>query len=186
MTKFSNLKEKDKLSETQYYSVVKIQGDKVQLVNDFQELIVVDQGYVETCLISANQFEETKAITRTEMASLFITSSGIVLTVNFNKQVEEKTAKSQLYELYANKGGKILSEADYKKSVDKIIKSVIVGEERTMIGRHFGSLNEFGRVQFVDMELDKDPAKTYDTRLRQVDPRTINELIVRGVKYTIK
>jgi len=186
MAKFSNLKEKDKLSESQYYSVVKIRDREIDVSNDFGEMITMSKDYVEKLLISANQFEETKPITRTEMATLFLAASGVVLTVNFNKQVDEKIAKEQLYELYANKGGKILSEADYKKSVNTIIKSVITGEERVMVGRHFGSLNEFGRIQFVDMEVEKDASKTYDTRLRQVDPRTLNWLILRGVKYTIK
>lgn len=186
MTEFKNLKEKEKLSETQYYSVVKIAGEKVQLVNDFGENIVVDSKYVDKCLTSASQFERTEAITRTEMAAMFIANAYVVLTVSFNKQVDEKIAKGQLYELYPNKGGKILSEAEYKKNVDTIIKSVISGEERIMVGRHFGELNEFGRVQFVDMEIGRDMEKTYDTRLRQVDPRTINFLILRGTKYSIK
>jgi hypothetical protein len=37
------------------------------------------------------------------------------------------------------------------------------------------------------MEVDKDTTKAdYDSRTRQVDPRTINWMIVRGVKYKIK
>lgn len=185
-TNFAQLKEKDKLSETQFYTVVKKAGAKVQLMNDLGENIIVDKAYAEKLLISADQFSETKKITKTEAANLFLMSHSIVLTVNFNTQVKEKDAKEELYKLYPNTKGRILSLADFKDRVDSIVKSVITGEARTMVGRHFGEANEFGRVNFIDMEQSKDPAKEYDTRLRQVDPRTINWMIIKGVKYEIK
>lgn len=186
MTDFGKLKEKEVLSETQYYTVVKKAGDKVQIKNDNGELIVVDKNYVEACLTSADQFGEEKTITKTEAANIFLSSPGIVLTVNFNKQVKEKDAKEQLYDLYSNKGGRVLSEADYKRRVNAVVSSIITGEERTMIGRHYGGVNEFGRVAFIDMEKSKDPVKDYDTRISQVDPRTINWMIIKGIKYKVK
>jgi hypothetical protein len=121
------------------------------------------------------------------MAALFLSSIGVAMTVNFNTQVKEKDAVEQLVEIYPNKGGKMASEADYKKRVASIISSVITGKERTMVGRHYGSVNEFGRVSFIDMEVEKDTSKPeYDSRTRQVDPRTINWMIIRGVKYKTK
>lgn len=186
MTKFVNLKEGEKLSETQYYSVVKVRGDKVQLKPDAGEDIVVDRAYVESFLTSAAQYTEEKEINKTEAATLFISSVGVVLTVNYNTQVKEKDALDQIKAIYPNKGGKMMSEADYIKKAKSIIDSVITGKERTMIGRHYGSVNELGRVSFIDMEEKKDDTKPYDTRTRQVDPRTINWMIIRGVKYKIK
>lgn len=186
MTKFDTLKENDKLSEAQFYSVVKKTDKQVQLRNDAGELIVVDKEYVEKCLTSANQFEEEKSITKTEAASLFLGAANVVMTVNFNKQVKEKEAREELYKLYANKGGTVISEAEYKKRVNSAVASILVGEERTMVGRHFGEQNELGRVHFIDMEIVKTIGEEYDNRLRQVDPRTINWLIIRGVKYKVK
>jgi len=187
MTKFRDLKVGEKLSETQYYSVVKIVGDKVQLKADNGEDIVLNKGYVENLLTSSTQFEREEAITKTDAAALFLASPGVVMTVNFNTQVKEKDAIEQLRDIYPNKGGKMTSEADYTKKVKEIISSVITGKERTMVGRHYGSQNEFGRVSFIDMEVDKDPSKPdYDSRTRQVDPRTINWMIIRSVKYKIK
>lgn len=187
MAKFKDLKVGEKLSETQFYSVVKIAGDKVQIKNDGGADIVVDKNYVENCLTSASQFTSEETITRTEAAAKFIASAGVGMTVNFNTQVKEKDAIDQLGQIYPNKGGKMLSEADYKTKVKDIISSVITGKERTMVGRHYGSVNEFGRVSFVDMEITKDDTKTdYDSRTRQVDPRTINWMIIRDVKYKTK
>jgi len=186
MTKFSNLKQGEKLSEAQFYSVVKTSGDRVQLKTDSGGDIVVDKDYVENYLTSSCQYDEEKNIKKTEAAALFLSSGGVVMTVNFNTQVKEKDAVEQLVSIYPNKKGKMLSEADFTNKVKDIVSSVITGKERTMIGRHYGSANEFGRVSFIDMEVSKDDTKDYDTRTRQVDPRTINWMIIRGIKYNVK
>ena len=47
MTDFKKLKVGEVLSETQFYKVQKIAGDKVQLQNDFGEPIVVNKDYVD-------------------------------------------------------------------------------------------------------------------------------------------
>lgn len=186
MIKFENLRTGQALSEIQYYKVEKIAGDKVQLKNDFGELIVVDKGYIEKCVISAHDYTEEQKIGKTEAATIFLQNKGMVMSVNFNKKVDEKAAKESIYELYANKGGKVLSEADYKKKVNAALKTILEGEERTMVGRHFGELNELGRVNFIDMEVARDTSKEYDNRQRQVDPRTINYMIIKGIKYIVK
>lgn len=186
MTNFQKLKTGEKLSETQYYQVEKIVGDKVQLKNDFDEAIVVTKDYVEKCLVSAEQFDSEKKMSRTDIVNLFLSSPNVVLTVNYNKQIKEDEVKRQLCDLYPNKGGKLLSEADFTKRVNECLTAALVGEERTMTGRHYGQKDEFGRIRFIDMEQVKDTSKDYDTRQRLVDPRTINWLIVKGIKYITK
>ena len=186
MADFKKLKAGSKLSETQYYNVEKVDNSNVYLKNDLGEGIVVDASYAEKCLVSADQFDTEKVMSKTDIANLFLASTNIVLTVNYNKQVKEEDVKKQLYALYPNKGGKILSEADFKKKIASAISDVLVGEERTMVGRHYGSQDEFGRVRFIDMEETRDTSKDYDTRQRLVDPRTINWLILKGVKYKVK
>lgn len=186
MTKFKDLKEGEKLSEVQFYSVVKIAGDKAQLLNERGENIVVDSKYVESCLTSASQFTETKKVSRTELADIVIKATNKAITLNFNKVIKEADVKAQIYELYPNKGGKILSEADFKKNVNSILKSALSGDERTMVGFHSGHYDGFGRVHFTDMEVVKDPSKSYDTRSRLFDPRSLNWAIVDGIKYVEK
>lgn len=189
MTEFKSLRAGEKLSEVQYYSVrsVDTRAKTAVLVTDAGDAIEIDQKYIETNMASSGQFTETKEIGRTEAAALFIASPGVVMTVNYNTQVKEKDALAAMEAIYPNKGGKMTSEADYKKKAKEILASVIVGKERTMIGRHYGSVNEFGRMSFIDMEISKDATKPdYDSRTRQVDPRTINWMIIKGVKYTVK
>lgn len=186
MTKFSAITPKTKLSETQFYSVEQIKGDKIQVKNDDGELIVLPSDYVEKCLVASDYVETMKTMTRTDLTNLFLASANVIMKVTYNKKVDEKEVEKAVIALYPNKGGKILSEADFKKQVSALLKSALDGEERTMVGRHYGNQDEFGRVRFIDMEITKDPAKDYDTRQRLVDTRTISCLILRGVKYCVK
>ena len=185
-TQFKNLKQGTVLSEAQYYKVEKVVGDKVQLATDSGESVILSKDYVENLLIAADQYTTEKIVNKTEAAQIFLASPGVALSVNFNTKVDAKIAKDAIKALYPNKGGKITSQADFDKKVNEAIKDVVEGKERTMIGRHFGELNDLGRVNFIDMEVEKDKTKSYDNRQRQVDPRTINWMVIKGVKYTVK
>lgn len=178
---FPKLRQGEVLSEQQFYTVKKIVGNKVQLENDNKENIVVTSDYAESCLISAAQFKEEKAVTKTEAASIFLSQAGTAITVNFNKQVKEADVVKDIMTTYESSTPKV-----FETAVKKAVKDALVGTERTMVGRHYGELNELGRVQFIDMEEQKAAGKDYDSRLRQVDPRSINWFISRGVKYTVK
>ena len=182
--KFQDLKVGEVLSETQFYKVVKTVGDRVQLETDSGENIVVDRNYAEDLLNSADQFTATEKVSRTELIEKFLSHTRVAMTVNFNKQVKPADVKKAIVELYPNKGGKLMSEADFAKKVAKAVD--LKGEERTMVGRHYGTQDSNGRVSFVDMEVAKEAGKSYDPRLRLVDPRTLNWLVVSGVKYVVK
>jgi hypothetical protein len=54
------------------------------------------------------------------------------------------------------------------------------GTDRTMRGRLIEANNILGRSTVEDLDIDE------DYRLRQVDHRTINSLIVDGKKYVVK
>lgn len=184
--KTKNLKVGEVLSETQFYKVEEVKGDKITLKNDYGTIITVDKDYAEKCLKSAEQFEKVEKVSRTELVNIFMNSTNRAITVCFNKQLKSTDAQKAMYELYANKDGKLVSEEVFKTKVDELLKSVITGKERIMIGRHYGVVGEFGRVNFIDMEAEKDPEKTYETRVKQVDPRTLNFVIVDNIKYEVK
>lgn len=181
LTEFSAINESTKLSETQYYKVAKIQGERLQLVNDYGENIIVSKQYAESCLVTADQFSEQKQVNKTEAAAIFLANPSIVMTVNFNKQVKVADVEKEIMEAYDSSTPKL-----FETAMKKAVKRGLSGEERTIVGRHYGGQNEFGRVNFIDMNLEKDESKDYDTRIRQVDPRTINYLIVNNVKHTVK
>jgi len=175
MATFKNLKKGNVLSETQFYVVKEINKDEAILLNDTNEEITVSRDYVDKLLNSANDFAKEEKITKTLAAELLLNNPNIALTVNFNKQVKPEDVEKEILDAYANNTPSALPAA-----VKKAVKSAINGVERTMVGRHNGGVNEFGRINFVDME-EKGPNKT-----RQVDPRTINWLIVKGIKYVVK
>jgi len=188
ITAFKSINTKTKLSETQFYSVKKIDKDEIVVTNDFGEEITLSKPYVEKLLVTSDQINETKKMSRTDVINLFLSSTNVICTVNFNKKVDEKEVLKNLTALYPNKGGKILSQADYEKAVKKHLSEALEGEERTMVGRHYGRTDEFGRIKFIDMEAPGgyDELKDSDSRQRLVDPRTINWIVLRGVKYEVK
>jgi len=187
-TNFAKVTKNTKMSETQFYSVKSIRNNEVDLVNDFGEEITLTKEYVEQLLVSNDQFNETKQMSRTDVINLFLSSTNVIATVNFNKKVDEKEVQKQLFALYPNAGGKILSKTDFEKAVKKNLADALTGEERTMVGRHYGRTDEFGRIKFIDMQAPGgyDEVKDSDSRQRLVDPRTINWIILRGVKYEVK
>lgn len=180
-TNFKELKVGSKLSETQYYSVQKIKDDKVQLVNGLGQNIVVDKNYVEDCLTSGDQFTETTKISKTELTEIFLKNANVVFTVSFNKQVKEADVVKEIMETYGDSTPKTMEAA-----VKKAVKKALAGEERILTGYHTGVQDEFGRISAIDMNLEKTPGKDYDSRLRLVDPRQLNFLILKGVKYIVK
>ncbi len=181
MTKFDKLSKGKICSEVQFYRVEKVVGDKVQLMNDKNDPIVVDKKYVESCLQSADQFTSEKKVTMTEAATLFLENSNVALMVSFNKKVKPEDVVKEIMEAYSSSTPK-----EIENKVKKAVKEALNGVERIMSGRHYGTINDLGRVNFVDMEETITPGKDYDSRLKQVDPRTINFFIARGIKYTVK
>lgn len=181
MAKFSNLKVGEKLSETQFYKVAKIVGDRVQLIPDSGDPIVVDSGYVDSFLNSSDQFDREEKITRTELAEKFKASVNTVFKVSFNKQVKEADVLKEILDAHTK-----TAPRDVEKAFKAAIKKGIQGEERILSGYHRAGIDDFGRIHVTDMDIEKDASKSYDVRQRLVDPRTINWLIVSGVKYIAK
>jgi hypothetical protein len=181
MTKFSNLKVGEKLSETQFYTVEKIAGDKVQLLPESGQPIVVDKGYVESFLDSSDQYSREEKLSRTQVIQIFMSAINVVNTVSYFKQVKEEDVLREILEAHQNSAPK-----DVEKAFKTAIKKAITGESRTIRGFHRGGVDEFGRVHVIAMDEARDASKGYDTRQRLVDPRTITSLIVKGVKYSVK
>lgn len=180
-TDFKSLKVGDALSETQYYKVVKIAGEKVQLKNGLDQDIVVDKNYVADCLISGNQFDDEQKISKTELTKLFLENPNTVFTVSFNKQVKEADVVKEIMESYESSTPKTMGDA-----VKKAVKRGLTGEERVLVGYHTGLQDEFGRISCTDMNIVKDPSASYNSALRLVDPRQLNYLIIKRTKYTVK
>jgi hypothetical protein len=181
MEVFKNLKPGQVLSETSFFKVEKVVGDRVQLQAENGESVVLNAGYVDSFLSSGDQFSKEEKVTRTEMADIMMSNARTAMTLSYNKQVKEADVVKEISEAYEN--------STPKEALNKMkaaVKKGLSGEERVMRGRHYGTKDEFGRTHFIDMDVDRDVSKTYDTRQRLVDSRTLNWLIVNDTKYTIK
>jgi hypothetical protein len=186
--KTNQIKKGSILSETSFYVVKEVNTRDITVVDDLGNEITIGLPYVEKILASADIFETEEKKTMTELAELFIGSPRIAETVAFMKKDVAKTKKA--YDLEKNTKIKEITEArvgDVPRLLGELIEhplsKSIPGELRVMKGRHYGNIDELGRITFVDMEIvNTDPT----AKLRQVDPRTIQYLVVQGVKYSLK
>jgi hypothetical protein len=178
-------------SETSFYVVKEVQQSASILVDDFGNEISIGNKYIEQICISADFFEKEEQKSMTELAEIFIKSSRIAMTVAYITKATEKTKK----DFEAEKNTKIneIQNASLKNAtallsdlIENPITREIPGKLRVMKGRHYGHVDDLGRIHFIDMEIKRDATKDYDTRSRQVDPRTIQYLIVNKVKYVLK
>ena len=112
MSKFNKLQVGEVLSETQFYTVDKVSGNKVQLINDEGQSIIVDNLYVDKCLDSSVQFDKTEKITRTELTEIVVGSARIAMTVNFNKKVDVKDVKVNLAQMIKRKSEVVKQTCD--------------------------------------------------------------------------
>lgn len=181
-----------KLSEIQYYTVVRKEFGSVIVKNERGQQIHIAKDIVEDGCSSASQVDEVRKVTKTEIAEIFKKSSRIVVTVCYNKQVKvADLLKKDVIESFYPETRNGETKAQFTKRVKGILKEKSTGEERIMVGRHYGNTDINGRVSMLDMEqpivksVAKD-GKEYDKRSRLVDTRTIKWLIADGVRYEIK
>lgn len=181
-----NLKPGSILSESAFYRVKSVNSNNtVTFLNDGNDEITIGNTYVEKLLSSADYFEKEEKKNMTELAELLIGSSRIAMTVAFFKKDVEKTQRAYKLE----KEAKITEIQNAKVGdipgllndlIENPISRTTPGELRVMKGRHYGAMDELGRIQFVDMEI------TSGMNIRQIDPRTIQWLVVNKIKYNLK
>ncbi len=165
------LKLGDKLSRLSYLTVLAIRSDALLVSNEAGMTWDIGNSIVERECYSASQFTAEKAVTRSELIDIFNTTGDGVYTVCFNKQPK----LSDAFDSIANKG-KIKSNATLKKE----LAAAMEGEERILVGYTVSREVSWGRSLVVDLEV------TEQNRLRQVDHRTINWLIFKNTKYSVK
>ena len=184
-SKFTKARKDDYWSRISYGKVIEHNTEHLVIRNDDGYEWTIGYDVVEQELSFHNQFEEEVALTWTELKDKFKDSTRRIMTVNFNKKIDKKEYIEKIVNLYPNKNGKLKSKVQYELDIKDATKSLLTGTERTMIGRHFGTYKS-ERIVFIDMELENDDSKDYDTRIRLVDPRTLNWIVVDGVKYILK
>ncbi len=187
----NNLRVGSILSETSFFVVKSVEKDHVKVTDDLGNKLEIGLPYVEAVLQSADLYDKEEYKTMTELADILINSPRIAMTVAFYKKDVAKTQKAYKAEVEA--AIKEVQEATVSKVegllknlIENPISKTIPGDLRIMKGRHYGQVDDLGRVHFVDMEQDKGTKADSDARMRQIDPRTIVYIIVSGTKYSLK
>lgn len=185
----NKIKKGDVLALFQYSKVTSVRSDGKSAIvetEDGNRLTyqgIIDKDYV----LSADHCDTEEKKTKTELEEIFKNARRLPMTVTWYKQADPKrSAEIITTHLYANEGGSLMSKDAFTKKAKKLATDIIRGELRTARGYHDMSYGNGGRIRFVDMDKEHDSSKDYDTRVIQVDPRTIQEIIVAEVKYTLK
>jgi len=178
------------LSETSFFIVKEVKKNEVLVTDEHGNDVTVSNIYVDNVLKSADAFDKTEELNKTSLADLLLNNPRTAMTVAFIKASSEKSAKAYKAEKEAaiakiKSAGLGQIEGLLNDLIENPITKTIPGELRVIKGRHNGEQDQAGRVHFVDMEQAKGTG-TYDTRLRQVDPRTIQYIILDNVKYILK
>lgn len=172
-TEFANLKVGDRLSETQYYEVLEVDGTKVKVRNERGFEFGVSSAIIEEGMYSANFFNETKKVTRTALVNILEDAGDTIFTVNFHKKPDETTVMDVLKKCQI---GDLHDNAKLKKLTEQLIH----GESRTLTGYLLHTEPKMGRSQVVDL------TKSGPHNSRLVDHRTINWMIYKSIKYEVK
>lgn len=162
----------EKMSMTYYLTVnsVNTRDGSVNVTDtNGNTFTIKGQNLIEGTIWSAKQYTNTENTTKTKAAELIANAGDTVFTVNFNKQLTKEDISLTLNAYPANKW----TQAHVCNDIAKNLKGV----ERTMTCYLLSTENILGRAEVMD--LDKNSP-------RQVDFRTINWLIYKGVKYTVK
>jgi endo-alpha-1,4-polygalactosaminidase (GH114 family) len=177
----SRLKVNEYLCDIQYYKIIQINPQKITVVNERGFEFDIDRDIVEEGLYSASQYQIEKAITRTEICEILERAGSHVFTVNFNRQVQEQELQEKLLETIKQEAEKLANDRDIEKAIKKLSKEALKGKERTLVGYLLQTEQKMGRSLVIDLQVAAER-----NRIRLVDHRTLNWLILQNVKYTVK
>lgn len=182
---FSSLKKGEILSESSYFVIDEVKGDKIVVTDGFGNTgLEIGRKYVESILNSADQFTNEDKVSQTELINIVLANPRTAMTIYFQKANKVKTKKAfntekqaKIDEIQLAPASKV---ADLLESLmDNPILDYTPGEMREIKGYFVGTQDERGRFQFKDMEDDK-------ALIKGVDSRTIQYAIVNDTKYSIK
>jgi hypothetical protein len=177
----AKLKIGEYLSDIQYYKITKINPKTITVVNERGFESEIDKDIVQEGMYSASQYAVERIAARTEICELLEQAGDQVFTVNFNKQVKEKELRDKLLSAIKDRNGEPLSYPEIEKALKKLSKEAIEGEERTLVGYLLKVEPKMGRSLVIDLEVPPD-----QHRIRQIDHRTLNWLILKNVKYVAR
>jgi hypothetical protein len=148
-------------------------GDSIRVRNEEGLEWVISKNIIDNEMYSAGQYGETVVLSRTELVEKLEGAGDTIFTVVFDKKASAGSVMSTLDDLDG------LPNTKYQ--LKQLAKNLLVGDRRTLVGYLASTEPKMGRSTVVDLEIASDKH-----RLRLVDHRTINSLIIRNVRYVLK
>lgn len=176
--KFELIKPGDHLSEVQYYKVTHVEQDRLTVQNERGYKIEVTKGVIEEGMHSASQYTSEEKVTRTQLCEILERAGDTVFTVCFHKKIKEKDVSESV--LAALEGADFEDAKALEKIVRSTLKTALQGTERTLVGYLIQTEAKMGRSEVIDLEAQG------SHRLRLVDHRTIDWIIIKNVRYSVK
>ncbi len=165
------------LSRTSYMEVLNTNNVETEVTNGSKRWNISNDILINESK-SATWYNEEKFLSRSSICEILENTNGAVFSVTFNKKINEEKFAEIVTNL-SNGQSSRLPQPEVKSYLEQVLQ----GEERTLIGYLVDTKQEFGRYKVVDLELQ---FKGENHNLRQVDSKTITQLIFNGVKYKIK
>ena len=160
------------LSQTTYYNVKEIAGDRITVEDQHGGLMHVSRDIVEK-MASATHYAKEVGTNMTGLAELLEQCSDTVFSVQFHKQPNKESAQ----ELLEATNYKDLKD---KKKLAELSKQITEGGLCEMICHLVKTENNLGRSTVIDL------SSISDNKFRQIDHRTIQYIIFKNVKYSLK
>jgi len=174
-TDTSHVHEGDRFSLIRYCQVTELRDTKFTVKTDDGQYWQVDKGIVERTCYTANQFTEEVQLSKTDIAKCFEQAGDTIFTVMFHKKVKPEDVAETIGSLEEN-------PAQWNQTKRrKLARDLLAGEERVLKGYLKSPEPDiYGRVKVHDLEVAE------GTNERLVDPRTIEWLILKNIKYVVK
>lgn len=162
----------DWYSKVFYFNLKKI-APSCDFVDELGEPFNIARDIVNEEMSNATLYNEVVRVTRTEMVSVLENVGDRVFTVTFNKKLDDKIVKQKLKNID-------LRRISNKAYMTDLAETILTGEESTITGHLYKSETIMGRSAIIDLNVNKQPA------YRQVDHRTLKELITDNKRYVLK
>ena len=168
----SKLKKGDWASCVVYYQ--KKDDDSTSYMNHLGQTLRISDKIVANECRAADQFESEEKIGKKRLRDIMLHESGnAVFTVKFTKQKQVKDLEEQIDEV---------ADGWYKftkKRRRTEAKKLKLGDERPMTCYMKSHKEDLGRLQVIDLNAEG------EHKDRQVDLRTVTELIINNKKYIV-
>jgi hypothetical protein len=136
------------------------------------ETYTVPKEQVLNQMYSGTLFESEEKMTRTNLVELLTNANETVFTVTYRRKVTEE----DIIEILST----VTDEKDFEKRRKELAKQIPEGKQVTTTGFLTKTEERLGRSTIIDL------SQAYGKGYRLVDHRTLEEIIIKNVKYSLK